>query len=1267
MLSKNVATYELDLVDTNERLNVSEAQVVENMRLLSIAESTITEVNTKKFELEKRIENLLLDSSAASNSMAAEFTRLHELSELSQVEHNKLEIFSKALQKRLSESEFELQRVREELRTQTEKVNGLTASSAASQWMLECKIEALNTEASKYRELSSDLNSECNALKSELDTVNDKIDSLNEQRSSLVSDFEIVKSKMLDREKELEEKLLMEINRALQLTDELHKLKLNRDRELNDAASNKRQLDENIRLLHHEATLKLQRQEDWAKDREFERAEFHQCREDLEQANVKVSRLDELLFQTKSEVESLQMQVTQAGFEYESNLEDQSRLHAAEISVIQADNNTLLNVIKEISSDRNSLAERFHFLEDQFAALQSEQNIMIAEKKVLLSSIDEKDALIHSLQSELKDLCESSLEAASVDSPLKSLSKSELRYRCSVFQDELTSAELRLKTSNDTLNRRSDHVAQLTEDLNAMSTEISRLIAANELLEARIDQISALYAASEESITTAHTTINGLQAQLTNRLEKFEEVTARNESLVDQLQVLSVQSKSARCSLESEKNLIEGDLIKTKQNLKEAISRLDRNDKSLSNNHIELASLRKNEESLLITIKQREEEIQKLNVKFSESTKESNTELIHKVSYYDEQISKLESERAMLRSRVTELQLEIESNEIIMKEKAERERLLTEDVTRQRQSTLAAERQREGIMMKLTEASRVVASQRAANKKLESTIADSDLAVTKLKDHIVSLKSVDQKREIKSLGSESQNVNQIPFMKTKLIDLDEKGLIATQDAHNSRAELLKVQQELTECKRATVSLLKQLKDLTTINEFSKVQLADVRNARDDAAASLCKIRNELDSKQMEIDHLKAKVQVSSATATRLKANVLLQESNQQKENDSAVKNETEEIEKLKAELKERSLKLTAISELYKSQDEALSHFQTMKSQLVRFVEEIISEMDNVLGNIALRTESLYEHTEQYQIYDGLKALDLAGFDRVETNTESLRSTLDNLSVLIPRAATQLDERRAQLGAWKEQRSDHNYRTTTTPSAKCLNVVPVTPEIHETLHRLRNFLKTDILSPIKIRTSHSDQLDVEFFKQVIYSLERNIEVLLLDLQTANTAIQEKDDRISELETFIALRESAVEEAHLLSNNQAINNQRGISLNNESDSRDERSHTSQQANSDFDGRKRAAGRLLLHALEGRTNAAKAVAFRRWSCQTSAMRAIAKHGHTATALAQQLEETREKLLILKRHLKKARRAGGGSNTGSIRGDVATLDRIPEDENEL
>ena len=120
--------------------------------------------------------------------------------------------------------------------------------------------------------------------------------------------------------------------------------------------------------------------------------------------------------------------------------------------------------------------------------------------------------------------------------------------------------------------------------------------------------------------------------------------------------------------------------------------------------------------------------------------------------------------------------------------------------------------------------------------------------------------------------------------------------------------------------------------------------------------------------------------------------------------------------------------------------------------------------------------------------------------------------------------------------------------------------------------------------------------------------------------------------------------------------------------ENDSHDDGSQSTQENRSDFDGRKRAAGRLLLHALEGRTNAAKAVAFRRWSCQTSAMRAIAKHGHTATALAQQLEETREKLLILKRHLKKARRSGSGGTVSSIKGGaVGTLDRIPEDEHEV
>ncbi|KAL3906108.1 MAG: hypothetical protein SGILL_009408 [Bacillariaceae sp.] len=66
------------------------------------------------------------------------------------------------------------------------------------------------------------------------------------------------------------------------------------------------------------------------------------------------------------------------------------------------------------------------------------------------------------------------------------------------------------------------------------------------------------------------------------------------------------------------------------------------------------------------------------------------------------------------------------------------------------------------------------------------------------------------------------------------------------------------------------------------------------------------------------------------------------------------------------------------------------------------------------------------------------------------------------------------------------------------------------------------------------------------------------------------------------------------------------------------------------------KMAGARLLNSLMENRCKMELASAFRKWSCCTGAISASAGHRETAVALAQQLEQTREKLLVLKSHLK-------------------------------
>jgi nucleoprotein TPR len=71
-------------------------------------------------------------------------------------------------------------------------------------------------------------------------------------------------------------------------------------------------------------------------------------------------------------------------------------------------------------------------------------------------------------------------------------------------------------------------------------------------------------------------------------------------------------------------------------------------------------------------------------------------------------------------------------------------------------------------------------------------------------------------------------------------------------------------------------------------------------------------------------------------------------------------------------------------------------------------------------------------------------------------------------------------------------------------------------------------------------------------------------------------------------------------------------------------------------DIQSNKIAGARLMSCVMENRSKMELASAFRKWSCCAGAMSASCSHKETAVALAQQLDQTREKLQILKSHLK-------------------------------
>jgi chromosome segregation ATPase len=440
----------------------------------------------------------------------------------------------------------------------------------------------------------------------------------------------------------------------------------------------------------------------------------------------------------------------------------------------------------------------------------------------------------------------------------------------------------------------------------------------------------------------------------------------------------------------------------------------------------------------------------------------------------------------------------------------------------------------------------------------------------------------------------------------------------------------------------------------------------------------------LDYKQRETDNLKAQMQVINSTQSRLKSHQLLMNNDQDQKAQSSefAKSKatsnidvlSEEVQQLQLDFQAKSSKLESLSDVYRAQQQVIALSHSVEDQLMRLIEEVICQTNRTYDNIASCSEKIYTYGNEIIVCGDLQALDLAGMEKLARSYfVEHRKQLDDLSLLIPHARVFLEEKRLQLKAWKKRRLDRICVRSGchTPQKREQGCIPESPKILESFNTMKSILTTEFLSPQKSHVTDNTLTNAFYLKQVVFSLENQIDILLQDLKIANEALNEKDKMFADLEELLIFNES---KKHLLEKENESKAKKIKSLqdrlkqeiyrkktteNELAILRDGISNTNTAAlrHTNASMCKVAASRILLNAIDGRANAAKAVAFRQWACQTCALRAVAKQGNAAALLARQLEETREKLIVLKRHLKKTRRGPR---------EFSGLDSIVETSNE-
>jgi chromosome segregation ATPase len=1242
---------ELDLSDAILRVETANKMIVKKSDCLENLERSLENARTKALEQEERYANLACDSSETRNSLIAEIIHLKGEAEALKSELKESGSMINSFSINQSDSELLVARLEEELRSGKEALNEITAKAAASVYTLECEVEASKSEINKYRDTSLKLTSECNDLRIALSALQSNLHDVSEMHSASQTKWESMEIIMLKRQEELLGQVEFASAYASKLSEELQVLKLEHESVIFAADAGKRQLEETIRLHQSEASLRLERQFEWNKKLEETRSGYHRCRTDLDIASNKITQLEGLVNNRDEEIRRLSDLLEKTIEENIASIESTSQCHSSEVSCLQHEIDDYISKLNNASATISSLTSRLRTLDDELSGVLAERNDLVSEKESLEILLEENNKVLVDLQRsiEIRELLSS--ESEIIESPFKSLSKHEIKEKCLDLQNQLQTTQESLSSSHEDLYRRSEHVRQLAHDLDAMSAEIVSLVAANEMLETRLKQVTSLNGSLESASFVASNKISFLENELQSKSKKLEQLSVMNCKLVDEIQSVQNQAKSEKLSIETEKCNAVNDLAISRQELEYAIARRDEAELLVSENRVELNLLRDVVLESNAKIQQSELGIAGLKTELTASEEQTvvlRSDLKKKIDHYTQHVLSLEAECETLRSMVTSLQLDVEEKDVDLRDKEEKVLLLCEDLLNQRQLTLSADQFRDDVVSKLSEATRVITAQRFMIKKLESRALDAERRSAQLSDRIDSMSSSSVENQANSVESDAKHAQLSLELEQKLKAVDEARASAAKSFKNAQDELQKVQMELSESEKGKLVLQKRIDELKSSVDTLRTHLSDSRIARDESIKTLHQLQAGLDNKRMDVDHLKASLQVSTATVARLKATALLQESESQTDKRRLVRNQAlYELADLPLD-QASSSKLSSFTEGTETIQHVRRLYAIQEEAIMRFVDDFLTDSDRVFGTIAGQSEYLFHRCD---ISDDLKALDLAGMVSSSNFLESLRTYMYRLSAVI---ASYFESRRSRIQVWRDCHS--------TQKGLILSILSSPHE--SAVHRMD--LSNDDLSP-RIESHLADQPDMDFFKSVIVSLEENIDALLIDLKAANEALQEKDFLLAKLESLVAFYESmdskvAVEPSSLEQNSQSREHfndpSEGSTKNSKSSERSDSFAASQRK--DPNACKLVAGRLLLQALDGRAHAAKAIAFRQWACQTSAMSALAKHGSTAAALAQQLEETREKLVLLKRHLKKSRRS-------STREYSTNLDRIEEHESEI
>ena len=394
-----------------------------------------------------------------------------------------------------------------------------------------------------------------------------------------------------------------------------------------------------------------------------------------------------------------------------------------------------------------------------------------------------------------------------------------------------------------------------------------------------------------------------------------------------------------------------------------------------------------------------------------------------------------------------------------------------------------------------------------------------------------------------------------------------------------------------------------------------------------------------------------------------------------------------EIERLVEESRQHTERLEGL-------DSELQAAQEAKATAERLVEETTNKLNDALADNKKLVAATTKWEEEKDEYQAAKAMWQVALDAREQMVQDASKNLESVKTALQEAERNGEMKQEELVCKVNSMEDQLTETV----ARCERLEELSEEQLKTIARLEESVETkeseaelladkllDLREKLRLLSSNKESIDLELATvrmslaeanqhmvdlqsrltcadetiEELRSSKQSLRQRLLDSEASN---EEKEDAIQLLKTQMEDIASTHSRASTIAPTlqplrPSVSSDEGEEANNndpnsaEAEEDNDGSTTSRSINEGENGvfvdkevAQATATRVLESMLTKQDTASKSNAFRRWVGNATAMNAVSHHLEVAEAMSHQLKATRDKLKLLKTHLKK-------DKTGSTR----------------